>query len=130
MSMDALRGFAQTPGGRITKWTFGAFIAAGLIDVIRDRDRTPQDMQGPTNLPGGNPYDLNNPMSTASPQQIFEPRSSSSNGVTYEVRTRGGSYDPSLLEQIRDLTGVSPSGSTYDVSNPFRGEDNVSRWYS
>lgn len=116
--LGSLRKLMDTRLGKAGLYAGIATVGAGLVHQVRGKDHTPEDMQGPPNMPGGNPYQGRQPpldLSARAPRQMRSP------GVTYEVRTRGS--DPSnLYEEMADIIGGgSVTGTTYDIAEVRSG---------
>lgn len=105
----------------------GALVTAGLIRAAmkhNKQDRNPEELTGPPNLPGGNPYSgIVEPgiayTATGLPgypgQGAF-----SEGGVTYQINARGN-YDPAVVQsQIEAITGTSPYGT---ISNGIPNQE-------
>lgn len=124
-----LSELGSTRGGRGIAAGVAGLAAIGTIHAIRGRDKTINDMQGPAFLPGGNPYaDDPNAHGSMNPSGygLLPPGSPSGGGgqgTTYAVRTRGGNYDSSFVDEVSNITGGNVTGTTYDAGNPFQSRD-------
>lgn len=126
MSLEGIREFAGTRGGRYAMGAAAFTFATGMIRMAtRDRDHTLEDMQGPEHLPGGNPYVGENEMGIPmAPSQPAPPSyAGQSSGVRYEIRGRGGQNDSSLLQAIAEITGAQQvDGTRYNVAPGFQSD--------
>lgn len=98
--------------------------ALGIVRSVRNKDRTPEDIVGNVNMPGGNPYvgPMPGHYYQMAGNSVQEPGPSF---YTYEVRTRGerGLID-SFLGGLSGLTaGASVTTSMYDVPDMRGGSD-------
>ena len=96
-----------------------AFLASGMIYGHVQKDRTKQDMQGPPNLPGGNPYQDNLQGTSISHSPKTQGRPSNNSGMEYTIRAHGN-LDPSQFQgEVSQIVGTnSISGSRYSYPTP------------
>lgn len=110
--------------GHVGMYAGIATVGAALLHRMKDDDVMPEDMQGPANLPGGNPYqDMS--MQQGGGFDMSAPPApvpSSARGVTYEIRSRGGDPPANLYEEIADTVGGGRvSGNVYDIEEVRSG---------
>lgn len=109
-----------TRAGRFGLAGVGVAIAAAMLHTSkRDGDRTLEELQGPSNLPGGNPYTRIRGLPNFDGPMVS---SGSGSGMTYQVRGNGGSQDD-FVSALNDLTGSNVSTTTYDRGFQPRIED-------
>jgi len=121
---DMGEAIRKTPGaGRLIGGGVAVFLGAALLSRARRKkqDHTINDMQGPAFMPGGTPYDEDFPLSTDH-LQLPPGYEGQQTGVTYDIRTHGGNYDPSFLSEISDITGAAVTGNIYDAHKPFQSD--------
>lgn len=124
--MSMFRELSATRGGRGIMAGVAGLGAIGIIDAVRKKDRTVNEMQGPAFLPGGNPYvdDPNAHGAGLDMEMVMSPPEynppSQMGGVTYQVRTRGGNYDDQFVNEVQNITGGNVTGTIYDDSAPFQ----------
>ncbi len=113
LTMEGIGELLSNPGFRKGLGIAGIFAGLGMVHEMRG-DRSPEDMQGPPLLPGGNPYDDAAPQ--YSPQSIYSAAGQLNSGFgqqgyTYNVRANGTFDAKALSSQMGSLTG-SPIDST------------------
>lgn len=102
--------------GRVGMYAGIATVGAALVHQVSEGDVTKDDMQGPPNLPGGNPYqEMGGGQSMGVNPGPAPMTTNTGGGVTYEVRTRGG--DPSnIYDELSNIIGGGEvTGTTYDI---------------
>lgn len=120
-------------GSRKAQYGIAAATAFTIWGITRSRrkDHTLNDLQGPPNLPGGNPYtnQAYQPvlLPDYGPPNSFTSRSDPN--VKYIVRTTGNYDVNKLQQQISDTTGLpitsgSIYGSPYSTSNSYNNAIN------
>ena len=124
--MREFRRLWNNPLGKAGVLGSAAFVATGLIHGRIAKDRTREDMQGPSSVPGGAPYQdapMVGPAINQRPVQFNTPYAGG--GVEYTVRATGNNINPDVLQsQVANMMGTTNiSGSTYSYPSAV-GTDN------
>lgn len=118
----------KVPPGVKKGFGFGAaaMMALAVVNRVRNKEHTRNDMQGPAFMPGGTPYDEGFPMDTS---HMYAPSGGGfggfgGGGTTYEISGRGGSYNDSFVSDLSAIVGSSAavSANISDGQLPFRSE--------
>lgn len=89
-------------------------LGVSVLHSIKNRDITPQDMQGPVNLSADPaPYTTPHVTMTGTPGSYSPPQQG---GMRYEVQASGGGQDPGLLRTLGALTGAGVMSTVYGDS--------------
>lgn len=112
----------------------GAVLALGALRAITHRSKdevTEDELRGPSNLPGGNPYDgvmMPGMTYTALGLPGYQDEQQM-NGVVYQVNARGN-YDPMLIQsQIEGITGARARGTIISNRNNPMSYDDIASSY-
>lgn len=108
--------FMKTQPGKMSLGGLGLIAAASIMHSVRTKDRSPEDLEGPS-LPGGGAYEQASPM----PMSFNSGRGGGQQGgVTYQVQTQGGEVDPALLGMLSDFVGGGDvNATTHNKNSPF-----------
>ncbi|HJS83585.1 MAG TPA: hypothetical protein VJ742_12200 [Nitrososphaera sp.] len=110
----SLKGFMSEGLVKKSMLAMGAIGAIGVVRSLTHKDPAPEDMGGPANLPGGNPYQDMQIQQALQFNNSYEP--GAMRGVTYHVRVRGG-QDVTNLGPVMEMIagGTITNTSTYPV---------------